>query len=686
MSESGSISLTQWKFNTDDEGIARLSIDCPDAKVNILSSLVLEELEQIVDTLNIELPKGLILSSGKTTGFVAGADIKEFTEFESEQQVKDKVRYAHSIFNRLEALPMPKVVLIHGFCLGGGMELALCFDYLIGESEASCKLGLPEVRLGIHPGYGGSVRLIERIGVPKAMDLMLSGRVIIAHVARKMGVLDKAIPRRYFADAAADYIDRAPKPLRADKLNKAFNLSFIRAGMAKMLVKKVRERANPAHYPAPYALIELWKTYGADREEMLKQEINSIAGLFNTPTSHNLVRIFFLQEALKDAAKGSNAATINRLHVIGAGVMGGDIAAWSALRGIRVSLQDQNPESIARAMSRAKTLFEKKLKVPRLVQAAMDRLTPDTNGAGVDDADIIIEAIFENLEAKQQVLTAVEARAKPNAILASNTSSIPIEAIAKSLKTPARLVGIHFFNPVAKMQLVEIVEGEKTLSKCLEAAKAYTLQIGRLPVGVKSSPGFLVNRVLMPYLMEAVTMLGEGISAVDIDYAATKCGMAMGPIELADVVGLDICLHVAENLLGEVTIPDSLKAKLERGDLGKKTGRGFYVWSNGKPKKAAYKGPADQYALSSRMIYPMLNECVACLREGVVASADALDAGIIFGTGFAPYKGGPMHFIKMQGVANFVSRLEQLRSKHGERFKPDIGWQQLDDLKNTEGD
>ncbi len=669
---------TYFDLTTDAQGVAWLSIDCPDAKLNTLNKAALVELEQIIEQLNIELPKGLILRSAKAAGFIAGADIKEFTEIKSEQAAKYKVAHAHHVFNQIEALPIPKVVLIHGLCLGGGMELALCFDYLIAESDPDCKLGLPEVKLGIHPGYGGSVRLIERIGVPKAMDMMLSGRMVSAFNAKKMGILDQSIPRRHFNAAAMDYIERAPAPKRAHRANKAWRLKPARAVMANILEKKVRARANPNHYPAPFALIELWKQFGGDRDAMLRQEINSVAALSKTPAAHNLVRIFFLQEGLKSAGKSKKALEIEKLHVIGAGVMGGDIAAWSALKGIDVSLQDQNPESIARAMARAHKLFKSKLKIPRLVQAAMDRLTPDLNGAGITNADLIIEAIFENLKVKQQVFTEVEARAKPEAILASNTSSIPIEEIAKSLKKPGRLVGIHFFNPVAKMQLVEVVKGLKTLKKAVDGANAYTLQIGRMPVGVKSSPGFLVNRVLMPYLMEAVTMLDEGVSATHIDQAATDFGMPMGPVELADVVGLDICLHVAENLLGEGDIPGSLKRKVETGDLGKKTGQGYYVWSKGKPKKPTASTDADLDALARRMIYPMLNECVACLREGVVASADELDAGVIFGTGFAPFKGGPMQMIVQEGAQKIVDGLSQLQLEHGERFTPDMGWEELE--------
>ncbi len=669
----------KWTLVIDEKNIAWLSIDVPGAKLNTLDRGALEELAVIVDELNIDLPKGLVLCSNKDSGFIAGAEIREFPQIENVAQAEAHIAFAHSIFNRIEAMPVPKVALIHGFCLGGGLELALTFDYLIAEDDPGCKLGLPEVKLGIHPGYGGSVRLIERIGVPKAMDLMLGGRVISAHAAKKVGILDSLIAKRYFEAAARDYIQRAPAKRQSSKLQAGvFKLAWFRNLLANYLSKQVGQRASTVHYPAPYALIELWRQYGADRDNMLAGEIKSAAKLFTTDTARNLVRVFFLQENLKSSGKVKGVSNIGHLHVIGAGVMGGDIAAWSALRGIRVTLQDQNPESIARAMARARALFKKKLKVTRLVQAAMDRLVPDLDGVGVASADLIIEAIFENLEVKRQVFADVEARAKADAVLASNTSSIPIEAIAKGLSKPSRLLGIHFFNPVAKMQLVEIVRGRKTAKKGLDAANAYALQIGRLPVSVKSVPGFLVNRVLMPYLIEAVTMLDEGVNATQIDEAATQFGMPMGPIELADVVGLDICAHVAENLLGEARVPKSLKSKVEAGYTGKKSGRGYYQWIKGKPQKPeAEESEPPGEDIARRMLHPMLNECVACLHEGVVKSADELDAGVIFGTGFAPFKGGPMQMVRIEGREAMINQLEQLQVEHGNRFKPDQGWEEM---------
>ena len=673
--------IHKWFLNIDGSGIAWLGFDCRSSKLNTLSKDALEQLEVIIDELNIDLPKGLVLYSPKQTGFIAGADISEFSRIESVEQAQKYIGFVHALYNRIEAMPIPKVALIHGACLGGGLELSLAFDYLIAEDQPDCKLGLPEVKLGIHPGYGGTVRLIERIGVAKAMDMMLNGRVVSARAAKKLGFVDQITAKRYFNIAARDFIRQQP-----DKRGAAswqvylFKIAWLRRGLAGYLDKQIRQGTRPEHYPAPYALIDLWRRFGGNRNTMLAEEINSVARLINTETVRNLVRIFFLQEALKSTGKpgATPIAAVAHLHVIGAGVMGGDIAAWSAMQGIRVTLQDNNVDSIALAVTRAQILFKRKLKIRRRVQAAMDRLIPDTSGAGLSSADLVIEAIFENLEAKQEVLAEAEKKLKSSAILASNTSSIPIEDIASILNKPSRLVGIHFFNPVAKMQLIEVVEGAKTSSNVLGAAHSFTLQIKRLPVGVKSRPGFLLNRVLMPYLIEALRMLDEKESALHIDRAALEFGMPLGPIELVDLVGLDICLHVAENLLAKQRVPQSLKDKVKAGEWGKKSGQGYYHWRKGKPQKpVSDTNLAETQPIAERMIYPLLNECIACLHEGVVANADELDAGVIFGTGFAPFKGGPMKLIADLGRETIIDRLEQLQLEHGSRFKPHEGWENM---------
>jgi 3-hydroxyacyl-CoA dehydrogenase/enoyl-CoA hydratase/3-hydroxybutyryl-CoA epimerase len=460
----------------------------------------------------------------------------------------------------------------------------------------------------------------------------------------------------------------------------------VRPAVARLLRRKVAQRAPEAHYPAPYALIDLWLKHADVPRRMLAEEAASVARLVVGNTAQNLIRVFFLQEKLKARGRAAtvsastSASTARHVHVIGAGVMGGDIAAWCALRGLRVTLQDQSAPRIAPAIRRAAALFQKELKQPRLVQAALDRLMPDIHATGVGRADVVIEAIFENAEAKQALYREIEPRMKPGALLATNTSSLPLEVLGRTLARPERLVGLHFFNPVAKMQLVEIVHGPMTDAGVIAAAAAFTRQIDRLPLPVRSSPGFLVNRVLMPYLLEAVTAVSEGIRPELVDKAALEFGMPMGPIELADTVGLDICLSVA-NILSNGTglaVPELLHRMVAAGQLGRKSGRGFYTYQKGERVKGRFDktilAPAD---LADRLILSLLNEVVACRRDGVVEDDDALDAGIVFGTGFAPFRGGPMHYIRASGISNLKERLENLARTHGERFRPDAGWMEL---------
>jgi 3-hydroxyacyl-CoA dehydrogenase/enoyl-CoA hydratase/3-hydroxybutyryl-CoA epimerase len=428
------------------------------------------------------------------------------------------------------------------------------------------------------------------------------------------------------------------------------------------------------HYPAPYAMIDLWEREGGFDERAYLKEADSVEQLVTkSDTSANLIRAFLLRERMKGFAKGSEFQA-HHVHVIGAGVMGGDIAIWCALRGLRVTLQDQSYAKIAPAMGRAYSFFKKKLRKPRLIQAAMDRLIPDPEGHGMARADVIIEAIFENLGAKQNIIKQIEASARPDAIIATNTSSIPLDEISEVMDHPERLVGIHFFNPVTKMELVEVVSSTKTIKEVTHDACAFVNQIGRLPLPVRSSPGFLVNRVLMPYLMECVQLLNEGYRAELIDDAALKFGMMMGPVELVDTVGMDVCLAVAENLTSHFggTVPDKLRRMVQEGKLGRKSGEGFYSYKNGKPvKKKTTTDTTGQTEIEHRLILRMVNEAAACLREGVVADSDLLDAGMIFGTGFAPFRGGPMHYAQHFGHGQLNELFSRLETQYGERFKAD---------------
>ncbi len=673
-----SMQYEHWSWHQDDNGVVWLNIDKAQASTNVLSEAVLEELDGALSEINALSPKGLVIGSAKPNGFIAGADVKEFTQLKDEASATALIKRGQRVFDALEALPFPTVALIHGFCLGGGYELALACRYRIADNDPKTKIGLPEVKLGIHPGFGGTVRLPAIIGAPAAMDMMLSGRVMSARAAKKVGCVDWAVPSRQLKDAAIAMIQRSPPRRRVKGWKRLTNTRLVRPLLASYLKKQVAKKASPEHYPAPYAMIDLWCQHFSQPKKMMEEEAASVARLVMGDTAQSLVRVFFLQEGVKSLGRLEGYEP-KRVHVIGAGVMGGDIAAWCALRGMQVTLQDKNHETLAKVLKRAHKLYKKKLKHPLLIRAAMDRLMPDISGTGIPDADVVIEAIFENVEAKQSLFRELEPKMRADALLATNTSSIPLQDLSQALQTPSRLVGLHFFNPVAMMQLVEIVNYDETDAQVIKKASAFTRKIDRLPVPVKSTPGFLVNRVLMPYLMEAVVLESEGVPAEVIDKAALQFGMPMGPIHLADTVGLDICLSVAEilskHLGGEV--PQRLRDLVGAGDLGVKSGRGFYEYKKGKPVKSdntSYQATED---LADRLMFRLFNECVACLREGVVANEDLLDTGVIFGTGFAPFRGGPMNYIHKEGLVAMMATLKQLNSRYGDRFDMDKGWTEL---------
>ncbi|MBI3773129.1 MAG: enoyl-CoA hydratase/isomerase family protein [Gammaproteobacteria bacterium] len=665
-----------WRLERDDHDTIWLYADKANATTNVLSADVLMELDAIISAIEQERPQGLVILSAKASGFIAGADINEFTTLNGQQDAEALIGRGQAVLDRLEALDMPTVALIHGFCLGGGMELALACRYRVADDDPGTKLGLPEVNLGIHPGFGGTVRLPPLVGAPAAMDMMLSGRSVNAKAAQRMGLVDYAVPQRRLRDAAKHLVLKSPQQKKATGWKALTNHDLVRPLLARYLRKQVAQRARKDHYPAPYAVIDLWAQYMGNPRRMMKEEAASVARLVMGDTAQNLIRVFFLQERLKSLGRKSDIAP-KHVHVIGGGVMGGDIAAWCAMRGFKVTIQDRNPETIGRVVKRAYDLYKKRLKQPRAIQAALDRLIPDIKGVGIPKADVVIEAIFENVEAKQSLYRMVEPQLKSGALLATNTSSIPLEVLSLVLARPERLVGLHFFNPVAKMQLVEIVKSEHTDPQVVRQATAFCRHIDRLPLPVKSAPGFLVNRVLMPYLLEAVTLVEEGISAPLIDQAALDFGMPMGPIELADTVGLDICLSVAK-ILGEqlqLPVPGRLQQMVDVGRLGRKSGEGFYRYINGKKQaQAVDKGahlPAD---VTDRMMMRFINEAMACLREGIVEDKDLLDAGVIFGTGFAPFRGGPMNYVEHKGVGELKGCLRGLEQRHGRRFRPDPGW------------
>jgi 3-hydroxyacyl-CoA dehydrogenase/enoyl-CoA hydratase/3-hydroxybutyryl-CoA epimerase len=667
-----------WSLEIDADRIAWLVCDTPGASTNVLSAPVLRDLAAQLEEIAAKPPAGVVIRSAKPGGFIAGADIKEFLKIRTPEEGYELVRAGQTVLQALEYLPCPSVAALHGFALGGGLELALACTYRVGADDAKLSLGLPEVLLGIHPGFGGTVRAVRLIGVRPALDLMLKGKPYKGSRALAAGLIDELVPPSELLERAKARLLRSPPKATAPFVDKLLNLGAARPFIARQAASALRHSVRRDQYPAPYAILDLWQRYGAAGAESYEAEARSISDLMCTPTSRNLVRVFLLQDRLKSLG-GKSPAEFRHVHVVGAGVMGGDIAAWSAFRGMTVSLQDRSAELIQPAMDRAKAFFDKRLKDPAAAAAAFARLKMDVNGDSVGDSDVVIEAIFENADAKRALYAELEPKLKPNAILATNTSSIKIETLSEGLKDPSRLVGIHFFNPVAQLQLVEIVRAAGTQPQAVQNALQFTRKLDKLPLPCKSAPGFVVNRILTPYVNEALFALESGVPAAVIDRAGKAFGMPMGPIELTDVVGLDVSLHVGRVLAGALQrrVPDILVKRVEQKKLGRKSGEGFYVWRDGKPVKpesAQFAMPAD---LEDRLILPMLNEAVACLREGVIEDADLLDAGAIFATGFAPFRGGPLHYAAERGIASVTARLEELARRYGERFRPDPGWQQF---------
>jgi 3-hydroxyacyl-CoA dehydrogenase/enoyl-CoA hydratase/3-hydroxybutyryl-CoA epimerase len=667
-----------WQSHRDDDGILWLILDQQNTGTNVLSISVLEQLDSLLDEISQDLPRAIVFRSGKSRGFIAGADVNEFLQVKTTQEALIMIKRGQKLFSRIAALKCPTVAMIEGFCMGGGTELALACDYRVALDDTQTRIGLPEVKLGIHPAYGGLVRATALINPLKSMDLMLTGRGLTARAARAIGLVDSAQPQRQMERAVRQFALTQPRRQRMPLLGKLLSLPGIRHALAEYLKKQVARKAPRQHYPAPYAILDVWATHYGDQKRMMEEEANSVARLIQGDKVRNLIRVFFLQTRLKGLGNKQSFVPLH-VHVIGAGTMGGDIAAWCALRGLTVTLQDREAKYLSNAFKRAHQLFGKRLKTTPERNAAIDRLIPDIDGDGIAKADVIIEAIFENVEAKQAIYRDVEARMKPDAVLATNTSSIPLETLTTVLKQPERLVGIHFFNPVAMMPLVEIVAAKSTSEKALQQATAFTQHIGKLPLPVKSSPGFLVNRILMPYLVEAFTLYEEGVAPEAIDKAATDFGMPMGPVELADTVGLDICLSVAQNLAEAygIKVPPGLNQFVEAKRLGKKSGRGFYQYKNGKALKDKDVDLGDQKLIQNRLVFRFLNEAAACLQEEIVADRDLLDAGIIFGTGFAPFRGGPMNYSLNQGVESILASMSDYQGRFGERFKPAAGWSLL---------
>jgi 3-hydroxyacyl-CoA dehydrogenase/enoyl-CoA hydratase/3-hydroxybutyryl-CoA epimerase len=639
---------TNWRFSLDVEGLGWLVMDTPNSPVNTLSREAIIELETLVTRIDDLIAsgelKGVVILSGKASGFIAGADISEFDDMAEPSVLTMALKRAHALLDRIENLKVPVVCGIHGFCLGGGLELALACHYRIAVNDDRTRLGFPEVNLGIFPGFGGTGRSVRQAGPVDAMQIMLTGKLLRASQARGMGLVDKLVRHRdQLRWEGRKAVLAGKKSRKAGWTKTIMAAPLIREQIAKRMRAEAAKKARPEHYPAPYALIDLFEKSGDNWREMTRGEAERFVPLMASDTARQLRRVFFLSEGLKkQGRRGADKPVFRRVHVVGAGVMGGDIAAWCALRGLGVTLQDLDMDRIKPALDRAKALFRKRLRKKVDVDNAVARLEADVSGKGMARADVIIEAVVERLDIKQKIFADAEARARPTAILATNTSSIELERIAEGMQNRARLIGLHFFNPVAQLPLVEVIRSRFNTDADIAMGASFALAIGKSPVVVKSAPGFLVNRVLMPYMLGAVERVEKGESKELIDAAAVAFGMPMGPIELMDTVGLDVGASVAKELGHPVPEQSRFASLLNSKQLGRKTGQGFYKWENGKPVKGETPPHADLAGLGRELVKPLVDSTVVAVDEGVVENKELADIGVILGTGFAPFLGGPM--------------------------------------------
>ncbi len=633
--------LSHWKVEYLPNEILLLSLNVNGRSTNILTMEVMKELKYAVQTMEAykAILKGVIIRSGKQNGFIYGADVEEFQNVKTAEEAEELARYGQEIFSELENLSVPTVAAINGNCLGGGLELALACGYRVARDDA--KLGLPEVLLGIHPGFGGTVRLPRIIGDSAALNMMLTGKTVDAKKAKYLGLVDEVVPERHLLNAARNYIENRPKRKKLPLKKRVAGLPIIRDITARLAKNQILRKAPPKHYPSPYRIIELWH-----RRADYAKEAKSLGEMLVSETSRNLVRLFLKKEQLKRDA-GKIPHFIKRVHVVGAGAMGADIAMWCASKGFITSVTDQSLEKIGDAVKKGNDFFKKKIKDPRKIREAADRLIADASGECAKKADLIIEAIKEDAEVKKKFFAELEKKASADAIFATNTSSIPLETIGESLSDPSRLVGLHFFNPATKMEVVEVIRGKNTDENIFFRAKAFTAAIDKIPITVKSSPGFLINRCLFPYILEAVSIYARlHIPIEDIDKSAVNFGMPMGPIELADYVGLDVCAAALEEMskigigYSESGITHILKQMADDKKLGMKNGKGFYEYKNGR-KISKRTGTSDNL-IAGRLIMKIAMEAKKCLEQDIVSDAEEINVGMVFGTGFAPFRGGPL--------------------------------------------
>ena len=661
--------------------VVTITFDQENSIANVFDENMFAELNDHLDFIedSSKTIKGVVFQSAKPSIFIAGADLKSFADDPTPERISYLVKLGKHTFDRIEDLSCVTVAAIHGACLGGGYELALACDHRVATLDSATKIGLPETMLGILPAWGGSTRLPRMIGLPGAMGIILAGKVVVPKLALKLGMIDRAVYKENLEASAKAMLLNGKKKYKSHLLNR-FPLKYI----AKSKATKNVIKTTGGVYPAPLKAIDVMvKGLGVSREESLKLEQKAFAELLTSDVANNLVNIFFLQERSKKT-KSDKDFKVKNTAVIGAGVMGAGIAQWISSRGIKVLLKDIKPEFVAKGIASISKLYSaavsKRVMTKAEASSKFDNVTPITESMPMKSVDLVVEAAIEQLEIKQDLFAELETLVRDDTILATNTSALSIVDVAEKMQHKERVVGIHYFNPVHKMKLVEVVRGECTSEETVLKATQFVKKTGKLPVVVKDSPGFLVNRILMPYLIEAVYMVSCGADIERVDKLLRKFGMPMGPFRLIDEVGGDVCQHVADDLLNrlETNFPKSefLKLMIDNKDVGKKSGRGFFKYTNGKSTGVSSKLPtsaiqsayinqeiADE-EIVDRLILIMVNEAVRCLQEEVVNSPKDVDFGMIMGTGWAPFRGGPISYLDNLGALKVVQKLNELAKKN----------------------
>jgi 3-hydroxyacyl-CoA dehydrogenase/enoyl-CoA hydratase/3-hydroxybutyryl-CoA epimerase len=712
---------TAFQLVEKENGITHLVIDVPGEKVNVLSSGVMQQLDALLDDLATRNRiKALIIVSGKEENFIAGADVSEIRDIVDPVEGAEKARAGQRIFQKINDLPFPVIAAIQGTCLGGGLELALACDFRVAKIHPKTRLGLPEVKLGIIPGFGGTQRLPRLIGLQRALGLILTGKTVDARKAGRLGIVDKVLPAEQpatFLTAAAEEFAREVIPtVKRNSLQLRRKLSRFPASLLEgnpwgknFILKTARRqtlRTTKGQYPAPMKAIDaIQRGAAVSLQKGLEIEAEYLGELVATDVCKNLISVFYLTEAIRKDCGAEKSKkeprAVSQVGLLGAGVMGGGIAQLCAYNDLPVRMKDIKYEAVQLGISKAGEIFQqavqKKRMRPQVMRKKMSLVSGTTDYSGFTAVDFVIEAVVENMEIKKAVFAEVEREVSDAAIIATNTSSLSITEIASLLKKPERALGFHFFNPVHRMPLVEIIRGDKTSDETTMTAVAFAKRLGKTPIVVKNSPGFLVNRILGPYINEAAKMLEEGAKIDEIDNAMIEFGMPMGPLNLLDEVGIDVGYKVASILqeaFSDRIVPSTVIERLNKdGRLGKKGGRGLYVYQ-GKQKvvdQAIYKLIHDivdasqelpRELIQDRLYFIMLKEGLLCLEEEIVRHPRDVDAGMIFGTGFPPFRGGLIKQADNMGTASCVEQMNALRDKFGERFAPP---QSLVDLARKDG-